>query len=113
MIKKEGIQLTPLQKDFKDSFTKNLPDLELFTAAITRAHGKRHTEVFDVRELFLSLKEKIKKSPHDTIALEEDFKQLRTITNHYEVPSDGCETFAATYQLLSQLDDMYQQTLSS
>ena len=39
--------------------------------------------------------------------LEEEFEQLRKITNNYAVPSDVCESYETVYRLLSELDKTY------
>lgn len=39
--------------------------------------------------------------------LDNEFKQLREITDNYTVPGDVCESYEAVYNMLSELDDAY------
>lgn len=82
-------------------------DLDLYTTAITRAHGKSHPEAFEVRELYEEMQEKLNQGDTDKPNLDEEFKQLREITDHYTIPGDVCETYAAVYNMLSELDEAY------
>lgn len=82
--------------------------LNLFTTAITRAHGKNHPEAFDVRELYTQLEAKTKKAGSDKPDLDTEFTQLRAITDHYTIPGDVCETYAAVYNMLAEADEAYQ-----
>lgn len=82
-------------------------DLDLYTTAITRAHGKSHPEAFEVRELYETIQAKVTESTTGKPKLDEEFKQLREITDHYTIPGDVCETYAAVYNMLSELDEAY------
>ncbi|MGY0402300.1 iron-sulfur cluster repair di-iron protein, ric [Carnobacterium jeotgali] len=82
--------------------------LDMFTLAITRAHGKNHPEAFEVRNIFNTMKEKTKEAgstgkPH----LEEEFTQLRKATSNYTIPGDVCGTYAGVYNMLSEADQAY------
>lgn len=79
----------------------NQDRLEAFTKAITQAHGAHHPEVFDVREAYLQLRDKINAGATD---IEEDFTQLRNLTDDYAIPGDVCQTFEATYRMLEKAD---------
>ncbi len=46
------------EKTFNEVITNHFEKLELFTTAITRAHGINHPEAFEVRELFERISEK-------------------------------------------------------
>jgi regulator of cell morphogenesis and NO signaling len=96
-------QITP----FNEIAEKNFSTLDLYTTAITRAHGKNHPEVFEVRELFEAINDKVEKAGTTTPDLEDEFRQLRNITNNYTVPDDACETYEGTYQMLSEADKSY------
>lgn len=43
-----------------DYINTNHEKLDLYTTAITRAHGKNHPEAFDVRELYTQVEVKVK-----------------------------------------------------
>lgn len=92
---------------FNEIVEKNLETLDLYTTAITRAHGKNHPEVFVVRELFKVMNEKIKQTGDSKPHLEAEFTQLREVTDHYKIPEDVCETYASTYCMLSEIDKSY------
>lgn len=75
--------------------------LDLYTKAITKAHGAHHPEVFGVRKVYEELQRKFRAGRTD---LAEEFAQLRTLTHDYAIPDDACGALALTYQLLQQLD---------
>jgi|SRR5699024_11009907 len=92
---------------FKDIVEKNFSTLDLYTTAITRAHGKNHPEVFEVREVFEAMNLKIKTEGVRKPNLEAEFAQLRGITNNYHIPEDVCETFEGVYNMLAEADKVY------
>ena len=59
-----------------------------------------------MREQFEKIQEKIK-ADKDNLKLDEEFEALREITSNYEVPTDVCETYEATYRMLGQADKEY------
>ncbi|MER2132425.1 MAG: iron-sulfur cluster repair di-iron protein, ric [Carnobacterium inhibens] len=86
----------------------NFEKLDMFTLAITRAHGKNHPEAFEVRNIFNTMKEKTIEAgttgkPH----LEEEFTQLRKVTSNYTIPGDVCGTYAGVYNMLFEADQAY------
>lgn len=89
----------------KEYLNENNEMLELYTKAITKAHGEHHPEVFEVRELYLAIVEGLT-NDEDVSTL---FNQLRTLTNEYEVPADVCQTFEKTYEMLEELDKLDKQ----
>ncbi len=93
---------------FKEVANNHFKQLDLFTSAITRAHGKNHPEAFEVRELFSKIKEKTQAAGIANPNLDTEFSKLREVTNQYAVPDDVCETYAAVYNMLSEIDRAYQ-----
>ena len=93
---------------FKEVANNHFKQLDLFTSAITRAHGKNHPEAFEVRELFSKIKEKTQAAGSAKPDLDAEFTQLREITDNYAIPGDVCETYAAVYNMLSEMDRAYQ-----
>ena len=67
--------------------------LDLYTSAITRAHGKNHPEVFEVRKLFEEMNTKVKEAGTTKPNLDAEFTQLRKISDNYTIPGDVCRTF--------------------
>lgn len=93
---------------FNAYMKENEETLELYTTAITRAHGKSHPEAFDVRELYTEINDKTKEAGADKPELDAVFAELRSVTSGYAIPDDVCETYAAVYTLLSEADQVYQ-----
>ena len=50
---------------------------------------------------------KVKKAESEKPELENEFKQLREITDNYTVPGDVCESYEAVYNMLSEVDKAY------
>ena len=96
------------EQTFNEVITNHFEKLDLYTTAITRAHGKNHPEAFEVRELFEKLSKKVKDAGTNKPVLDVEFAQLRKITNNYAIPGDVCETYAGTYEMLSEVDKAYQ-----
>ncbi|SHN26284.1 hypothetical protein [Gracilibacillus kekensis] len=71
------------EKTFNEVITNHFEKLELFTTAITRAHGKNHPEAFEVRELFERISEKVNNAEGNKPNLHDEFNQLRKITDHF------------------------------
>lgn len=82
--------------------------LDMFTVAITRAHGKNHPEAFEVRDLFTAIQTKTKEAGSTKPNLDSEFSQLRQVTDNYTIPGDVCGTYAAVYNMLSEADAAYQ-----
>lgn len=93
---------------FTEVENRYFPKLEMYTLAITRAHGKNHPEAFEVHDLFHQINEKIKKAGATKPDLDAEFGQLRKITGNYTIPEDVCGTYAAVYNMLSETDQAYQ-----
>lgn len=94
-------------KPFKELVNDYFSKLDLFTTAITRAHGKSHPEAFDVREIFEVINSKVEATESSKPNLNEEFSKLREITNNYTIPEDVCETYEGVYNMLSELDESY------
>ncbi len=90
---------------FEQVTTEHLERLEQFTPIVERVHGENHPEFFEVRKLFDQLNDKIQAGTKTDLT--EEFKQLRNVTNNYEVPDDVCESYEAVYQMLADLDQAY------
>ncbi len=92
---------------YQELANKYSEKLDMFSMAITRAHGKSHPETFEVRELYEKISKKIKENPNDNLNLDEEFNQLRKVTDNYKIPDDVCETYEATYNMLLEIDEAY------
>lgn len=96
------------EQTFNELITNHFEKLDLYTTAITRAHGKNHPEAFEVRELFETISGKVKDEGTNKPDLDAEFAQLRKITDNYTIPGDVCETYAGTFEMLSEVDKAYQ-----
>jgi len=96
------------EQTFNEVITNHFEKLDLYTTAITRAHGKNHPEAFEVRELFEKISKKVKDAGTNKPDLDAEFAQLRKITDNYTIPGDVCETYAGTFEMLSEVDKAYQ-----
>lgn len=83
----------------KDLFEK----LDFYLPTVKKVHGKNHEEIFEVDKIYNSIKENLDNSNHEK--LEDDFINLRKITNDYTIPQDTCETYEAVYKILNKLDE--------
>lgn len=87
---------------------RNFKNLELYVPVVARVHGENHPEFHDVRKLFDEINIKTKKAGLEKPELDNEFKQLREITDNYTVPGDVCESYEAVYNMLAELDEAYQ-----
>ena len=87
----------------REFFDKNDETLNLYTKAITRAHGRNHPEVFEVRSMYQAIQDKVRGGNYD---LASEFAKLRAVTSNYAIPDDVCGTFKATYELLAEFDSL-------
>jgi hypothetical protein len=87
----------------KDYLSANKEQLDLYTEAITRAHGRNHPEVFEVRDIYVDIDQKVANGDENLTA---DFAKLTKITNNYAIPSDVCPVFKATYHSLEEMNQL-------
>ena len=92
-----------MMNNLKTYMNDNSERLDLYTKAIAKVHSGSHPEVHEVKALYETLKDKVRHEEN----VDNEFKQLRDVTNHYEVPVDACETYEATYQMLEEADKIY------
>ncbi|MFL2136593.1 iron-sulfur cluster repair di-iron protein, ric [Ruoffia sp. FAM 24228] len=92
---------------FNDYINTNAEKLDLYTTAITRAHGKNHPEAFDVRDIYVRIQDKTQAAGEVQPDLNTEFTTLREISDNYTIPDDVCETYAAVYTMLKEADSLY------
>ncbi|HHT74147.1 MAG TPA: iron-sulfur cluster repair di-iron protein, ric [Firmicutes bacterium] len=92
---------------FTEALARNLATLEQYVPIVARVHGGTHPEFHHVRRIFDALNEKIKAEGTNRPDLAAEFSELRKITQDYTVPGDVCETYAAVYNMLAELDEAY------
>ena len=93
--------------DFERVKAKHLKTLEQYVPIVARVHGESHPEFHEVRQIFDAINKKIKEAGTGKPELNGEFQQLRKITDNYIVPDDVCESYAAVYQMLAELDEAY------
>jgi len=86
---------------------KYLKKLEQFVPIVDRVHGDSHPEFHEVKAVFSTMAKKINESNTVKPNIDEEFSQLRKITDQYTVPGNVCETYEAVYKMLKELDDAY------
>jgi regulator of cell morphogenesis and NO signaling len=89
----------------KESHFKTLGQ---YVPIVARVHGNNHPEFHEVRKLFDVIIKKTKEAGSERPELNEEFAQLREITHNYTVPGDVCESYAAVYNMLAEVDRAYQ-----
>lgn len=94
-------------KKFNQVKERNIKTLEQYVPIVDRVHGDNHPEFHDVRRLFDEINAKTKKLGVDKPELDNQFKQLREITDNYTIPDDVCESYEAVYNMLEELDEAY------
>lgn len=93
---------------FNKAKARNFERLELYVPIVERVHGGSHPVFHDVRRLFDEIKAKVKAAGSEKPELDNEFKELRKITNNYAIPADVCESYEAVYNMLSEMDEAYQ-----
>lgn len=93
--------------NFLEVIKTDFPLLETYTPILARVHGAGHPELAEVRDLFAEMNKKVAQDRGDKVDLTAEFNKLREITSNYEVPSDGCETYTATYEMLAKADQAF------
>lgn len=93
---------------FNEAREKNFKRLEQFVPIVARVHGGHHPEFHEVKKVFDEINVKVKDAGTDKPQLDNEFKQLREITDNYKVPSDVCESYEAVYKMLEEVDEAYQ-----
>lgn len=101
---KEGNDMTNKKSD--EAKVKHMERLEQFVPIVERVHGGNHPEIFKVGQLFNELNESIQ-AKNEGAVLDQEFEELREITNNYQVPDDVCESYEAVYHMLEELDLAY------
>ena len=96
-------------KKFNEALEQNLGRLEQYVPVVARVHGGSHPEFHDVKRIFDEVSIKVKKAGSEKPNLDNEFKELREITDNYTVPGDVCESYEAVYNMLEEVDKAYQK----
>lgn len=96
-------------KKFNEALEQNSGRLEQYVPVVARVHGGSHPEFHDVKRIFDEVSVKVKKAGSEKPNLDNEFKELREITDNYTVPGDVCESYEAVYNMLEEVDKAYQK----
>lgn len=102
--KKKGVIIMTTFKTVKE---KNFKRLEQFTPIVARVHGGSHPEFHQVKDLWDKIRDKTESAGDQKPALDNEFSQLRQVTENYTVPEDTCESYEAVYKMLEEVDQAY------
>ena len=92
---------------FNTTKEKHLEKLELFTPIVARVHGGSHPEFHQVKDLWDKIRDKTESAGDQKPELDNEFNQLRQVTDNYTVPEDTCESYEAVYKMLEEVDQAY------
>lgn len=92
---------------FNQMMEKHLKTLEVYVPVVERVHGSSHPEFYDVRKVYGQIISKIAADESSKPDLANEFTELRKITSNYSIPEDVCESYAAVYNMLKDLDEAY------
>lgn len=90
---------------FYDVKGKYLKTLTQYVPIVARVHGSSHPEFYEVQNIFNQMVETMQNGGELTSL----FAALREVTDYYRIPKNTCETYAAVYQMLQELDEAYQK----
>lgn len=93
--------------NFAEVIKEHFPLLEQYTPVLVRVHGGSHPELAQVLEVFEKINAKVQEKGIEAADLTAEFEELRKVTGNYAIPSDGCETYVATYEMLEEADKAY------
>ncbi|NLW42548.1 MAG: iron-sulfur cluster repair di-iron protein, ric [Tissierellia bacterium] len=90
---------------FKEAVEKNFGTLDQYVPIVAKVHGGTHPEFHDVKRLYDEINEKVKVSENPD--LDNEFAEIRKITENYTIPLDVCESYEAVYKMLEEVDIAY------
>jgi len=92
---------------FIQAATRLFPTLKQYVPIVDRVHGEHHPEFHEVRALFNKIVENTESASSNKPELSQEFANLRIITTDYTIPGDVCESYAAVFNMLAELDKAY------
>ena len=96
-------------KKFNEAVEQNLERLEQYVPVVAKVHGRNHPEFYDIKKIFDEISVKVKSTKSGKPILDNEFRELRQITDNYTVPGDVCESYEAVYNMLEEVDKIYQE----
>src|SRR5690606_30620500 len=92
---------------FSEAATRLFPTLKQYVPIGDPVHGEHHPEFDEVRAAFNTVVEKTEAAASIKPELTQQFSNLREITADYTIPDDVCESYAAVFNMLAELDKAY------
>lgn len=92
---------------FSEAEKKYFQTLKQYVPIVARVHGGNHPEFHEVKKLFDEIIKKTNEAGTSEPELNEEFARLREVTDNYRIPGDVCESYAAVYNMLSEIDKAY------
>ena len=89
---------------FGEASKKHFQTLKQYVPIVDRVHGGHHPEFHEVRKLFDVIAAKTSAAGAGKPEISEELARLREITDNYTVPGDVCESYAAVYNMLTEID---------
>lgn len=96
-----------MKTKFNEIKESELQKLGFILPVVKRVHGGSHPEIFEVGKVFDQINSKTEQAGSEAPQLNDEFNQLRKITNNYTVPGGVCESYAAVYKILGKIDKAY------
>ncbi|KAF1083741.1 Iron-sulfur cluster repair protein ScdA [Sporotomaculum syntrophicum] len=93
---------------FNQAKERHFEKLEQYVPIVARVHGDNHPEFHEVHKVFNTIIKKAKEAGAEMPELNEEFIELRKITDNYKVPGDVCEAYEGVYNMLAEVDKAYQ-----
>lgn len=93
--------------DFKETTKQHFKTLQQYIPIVDKVHGNNHPEFHTVRLIFQQMLKKVESENTADLNIKEEIQALQQITNNYTIPTDVCESFAAVYKLLNEVDKAY------
>lgn len=103
---KEGSHMSN-QHTFNEVKEAIFPTLAQYVPIVARVHGENHPEFHEVHKLVDAIMAKADAAGSEKPDLNEEFSQLRKISDDYTVPADVCESYEAVYKMLAEVDAAY------
>lgn len=92
---------------FAELVKEEFPVIGRYTPILVRVHGEAHPELASVLAVFKKINKAVYEKKLDEPELGAYFQELREITQDYLLPSDACETYIETYNMLARADKTY------
>ena len=94
-------------EDFKKLRKKHFKTLKQYVPIVARVHGQSHPEFYEVERIFNIISKKTGGFFYKKADLEDEFMELRQVSQDYALHEGASETYEAVYRMLHELDRGY------